>query len=343
MAKRVIRGYWDCPHCNTKGIDGLLDKCPNCGGGKAPDTKYYMKGTNVVTDQELEKAKIGKDENDGKHKEWVCEYCGQLNNYSDTTCAYCGSPKEDAKREYGDTKPKETPVINQPVNKSSILPKLLPILLVILVVLFFPLSKKQTVTALQYESKVYVEESYISHESDWSLPSGATETSQKSEIYGYDQVFDHYETQYVQRSRSVVSGYEEECSYNDNGNGTFTEECHSVPVYETEYYTDTEQVAIYRNEPIYQIKYYYDIERWMDVDTYEYSGSGKQIQYPTGYLLADGQRDTSRDITYYIVLDQTKTVIVDESTYMSHEVGDVIKQTRNLLGMVYSEEVIGNE
>ena len=26
MAERIIRGFWDCPHCGTKGIDGLIDQ-----------------------------------------------------------------------------------------------------------------------------------------------------------------------------------------------------------------------------------------------------------------------------------------------------------------------------
>lgn len=40
---KIIRGYWDCKYCEEKGIDGLLDKCPNCGSGKLEDTVYYMK------------------------------------------------------------------------------------------------------------------------------------------------------------------------------------------------------------------------------------------------------------------------------------------------------------
>ena len=28
--------------CDSKDIDGLLDKCPNCGAGKPIDTKYYI-------------------------------------------------------------------------------------------------------------------------------------------------------------------------------------------------------------------------------------------------------------------------------------------------------------
>ena len=56
MADRVIRGYWDCEHCGTKGIDGLVDICPSCGSGKGKNVRYYMKSVEEVSDQELEAA-----------------------------------------------------------------------------------------------------------------------------------------------------------------------------------------------------------------------------------------------------------------------------------------------
>ena len=54
MADKIIKGYWDCPQCGTKGIDGLLDACPNCGSGKDKNVRYYMKDTNAVSEEERE-------------------------------------------------------------------------------------------------------------------------------------------------------------------------------------------------------------------------------------------------------------------------------------------------
>ena len=92
MANHVIRGYWDCEQCGTKGIDGLADTCPNCGSGKGKHVRYYMKDTEEVSEEELTSAGISKDENDGKHKQWICAYCGFLNKYSATVCGRCAAP-----------------------------------------------------------------------------------------------------------------------------------------------------------------------------------------------------------------------------------------------------------
>lgn len=37
-------GYWDCPFCDTKGIEDIKKECLNCGKPRKEDTKFYMKG-----------------------------------------------------------------------------------------------------------------------------------------------------------------------------------------------------------------------------------------------------------------------------------------------------------
>ena len=101
MAGKIIRGYWDCPQCGMKGIDGLVDTCPGCGAGKDKNVRYYMKAVEEVSEAELNAAGMSSEEADGAHKEWVCPYCGFLNNYSDTTCVRCGADKEEKEQEYG--------------------------------------------------------------------------------------------------------------------------------------------------------------------------------------------------------------------------------------------------
>ena len=58
-----------------------------------------MKDTGIL--DELEEAGISRAECDGKHKDWVCSYCNQLNNWSDETCAACSAPKTESEFEYG--------------------------------------------------------------------------------------------------------------------------------------------------------------------------------------------------------------------------------------------------
>lgn len=119
MADKVVKGYWDCPYCNSREIDGLVDFCPNCGVHKPKDVKYYLKGnvttnttysksqvpdSDVLSEKELEKAGISKEECDGKHKEWVCDFCGSLNNWADNVCSSYGSQKDESDTLYGGEK-----------------------------------------------------------------------------------------------------------------------------------------------------------------------------------------------------------------------------------------------
>ena len=36
--------YWDCPFCDTKGIEDIKKECLNCSKPRKEDTKFYMKG-----------------------------------------------------------------------------------------------------------------------------------------------------------------------------------------------------------------------------------------------------------------------------------------------------------
>lgn len=100
---KIVKGYWKCNYCGTKDIDGLIDICPNCGKQKSHNVKYYMKEGVVeyVTPEQLNNAGIKESECDGDHEDWVCPYCDQLNNYSDTACVACGGLKSEAVYEYG--------------------------------------------------------------------------------------------------------------------------------------------------------------------------------------------------------------------------------------------------
>lgn len=101
--ERILKMYWKCDWCGNKDIDGLVDVCPSCGKQKAADVKYYpIEGRKeYVSGEELHAAGIAKEECDGNHKEWVCIYCQQLNNWADTSCKACGATKAEAKKEYG--------------------------------------------------------------------------------------------------------------------------------------------------------------------------------------------------------------------------------------------------
>ena len=105
----------------------------------------------------------------------------------------------------------------------------------------------------------------------------------------------HYKTVTEQKSRQVLDHYDTSYSYSDNGNGTFKQHENRTPVYHTEYYTESNQEPVYRQDPVFQTKYYYEIERWVDKDSYESSGTDKSPYWNETYLpLADNERDEER-------------------------------------------------
>ncbi|MCR4672574.1 MAG: hypothetical protein K5637_04990 [Lachnospiraceae bacterium] len=353
---KVIRGFWDCPYCKSKHIDGLIDKCPNCGSGKPLDIKYYMDSAeDTVGDEELESAGIGKDENDGQHKEWLCPYCGQLNNWRDKTCVSCGGPRDASDKEYGDKKDDITPEQAQEQamdpyrsgSRRSASPKaliaVLAVIIILMVVMFAPLvHKSETVTGYDWTRTVTVETLTTYHESGWSQPSGAYNVTGQREFYGYEQVIDHYETVAVQRAKTVLAGYDTEITYQDNGNGTFSEIEHQIPRYVTEYYTEYVQQPVYREDPVYATKYYYDIDRWVETATYRSSGNDHDPYWSSEYTLGDNQRDTIRTEYYDIVLtdDSGKTRTLQKSfpEWSSIDPGKQYTVTKSLTGIVYKSE-----
>lgn len=367
MAGRVIRGYWDCAQCGTKGIDGLIDVCPNCGSGKGKDVRYYMKSVEEVSEDELAAAGIGKDESDGQHREWVCAYCGFLNNYADQICTHCGAPKEEKEQDYGgdtseiryekdkhgnlsrkevkEPEPEERyetkPVPPEPVSRPKASPfrwVILAAAAILLAVLFWPHTQAEAITGFSWNRNVTVEELQTFSESGWSMPEGARQTDARRELYGYSQVVDHYETVYETRTRRVLDHYDTSYTYTDNGNGTFTENKVETPVYRTETYEEPVQQAVYRNVPVYQVKYYYDIDRWVVIGDYPTSGEDHEPYWSEEYTLGKNQRDTRRTESYFTTYSETDVERVSYNKWVDQHIGDGIYVTRNKLGMVYSRK-----
>ena len=421
MADRIVRGYWDCPYCDSTDIDGLVDNCPNCGRHKPENTKYHLKGaiphenkiykksvveeSDVLNTEELHKAGISEEECDGNHKEWVCSYCNSLNNWADDICTSCGSPRNEATVEYGmqkrensntDTndfvalsgideetandiedkiKERKPSLANRksfdsvsedkeiadetsenPKDKSNRLSifvsifsfvkdNAIPILLAMLFllcagVLFYPHKETVTVTGFEWARNISIEDLRTVQESDWSVPSGGRVYKEQTELKTYVSVIDHYETKTETKSRQVIDHYDTEYSYSDNGNGTFTEHTKQVPVYKTEYYEETHQEPVYRQDPVYATKYYYDIDKWFDSGRdYPSSGTDQNPYWNTDYTLAEKERDTDRTEKYTVFYDNGKSDDLKLDDWLKRNVGDQYKRTYCLLFTYKTEEL----
>lgn len=81
-----LEGRWDCVYCDTKGIKGLIQTCPNCGKTRGKDTKFYLgDAPRVLT--KAESARVG------TAADWYCDSCDSLNPAANAHCKNCGALK----------------------------------------------------------------------------------------------------------------------------------------------------------------------------------------------------------------------------------------------------------
>ena len=345
---KLVMGYWDCPVCGNKEIRGDVTNCPSCGRARG-DVKFYMKNVeegssreeNDRTDIEYlteEQAKYV-----SKNPDWYCSFCNSLNSDNAQFCSNCGATREDSEANYfARLKKKQEeeaaelaaqPQVSSQPQKSSRKPLVIvAAILLAIVALFVWMNGNKTagdlqVTALNWIRNINIEENRMFSESGWSLPDGAEQTNARQEIHHYDSVLDHYESVDVQRSRQVIDHYETYYTYEDNGNGTFTEVSNQRPVYKTEYYTETVQQPVYRQVPRYATKYYYNIWRWTPSRDVTATGTDHNTEWPVPEL-AENEREGQRTEDYRFTVEHTKekkspeTYRLAESDWMNINVGD---------------------
>ena len=151
-----------------------------------------------------------------------------------------------------------------------------------------------------WRRSIEVEEYKTVRENAWLLPSEGRLVETRREIHHYEQVLDHYEKVQVQKSERYISHYKTEKSYKDLGNGHFDTVTKQVPVYDTRYWTETEQKPVYKSMPVYQTKYYYDIERWVTKEWINAEGTNDNPYWPE-LQLKDLERTGSKREQYVIL------------------------------------------
>ena len=354
---KLVMGYWDCPFCGSKGIRGDVVNCPSCGRARG-DVQFYMKGyTEGEIREENERSDVEYlDEEQAKYvsknPDWYCSFCNSLNSDNAQFCGNCGSSRADSEANYFEMlkKKKEREAAEAAAQPQPAQPKekrrspllIFAVILLAIVAFFVWTNGSKTagdlkVTALNWVRTVNVEENRMFSESGWTLPEGAEQTDSRSELHHYDSVLDHYESVPVQRSRQVLDHYETYYTYQDNGNGTFTEVPHERPVYTTEYYTETVQQPVYVQVPRYQTKYYYNIWRWVPSRDVTASGDDHNTSWPE-VILADNEREGQKSEAYRFTVENTKkageTAVyrLSESDWMNLNAGDHISITAKRSG-----------
>ena len=342
---KLVMGYWDCPVCGNKGIPGNVMNCPSCGRARG-DVRFYMKdGAESSTREENERGDIeylseAEAANASRNPDWYCSFCNSLNRDNAAFCSNCGASREDSESNYFDRlKKKEEaeqaekaaqPQIRTPQKKKSFLPVLL-IIAAVLIGLMVWLNGSSTqgnleVVGTAWSRTIPIEQNRQFTETGWSVPAGGTETGSRQEIHHYDQVLDHYEEVEVQRSRRVLDHYETYYTYSDLGNGSFEEVEHQRPVYETEYYTETESRPVYVSVPRYATKYTYTIWRWVQSREATASGEDHSPYWPETALEENEREGSERTESYSFTVkgekDALSSWLVEESSWEKINPGD---------------------
>ena len=346
MGDRLIMGYWDCPFCGNKGVRGNVMNCPACGRARG-DVRFYMKNAEegaTLTEEQLGSMEyLSEDEaKDFSDKpDWYCSFCNSLNRDNASFCSNCGATREDSEKNYFDVKRQlkekeeaEKAALRQqqpqqPVKRSK---KWLLILaaVVLAIVGFTAFMNGQQKTDAQvadlYWARSVPIEKYVQFsESDWSMPAGAEEVRQAREIHHYQQVPDHVETVQVPRTRQEFDHNETRYRTVDNGNGSFTQEAYTVPVYRTVTYYEDVKKQIYRDEPVYATKYYYTIWRWTQDRVARSEGHDRNTYWPETDLQENEREGAQRGELYVFTVKnakgETSSWRVKEDIWMTLENG----------------------
>lgn len=294
---KLVMGYWDCPVCGSKEIRGDVTNCPSCGRARG-DVQFYMKGYNEgeirEEDERADVEYLNEEQAKyvSKNPDWYCSFCNSLNSDNAQFCGNCGSSRADSESNYFQMLQKkkereaaeaaaqpsqslQAPQKNGSKNRTLLI--VVALALVALLIWFF-LPKNQTgiISGFSWARQILTEEYREVTEEDWDVPLGGTLINQAEKIHHYDTV--QQGTRSERRSRQIIDHYETYYTYQDNGNGTFTEVPHERPVYDTEYYYV--DVPNYIQVPRYQTAYTYKIWRWIDSETFTSSGQDHNPIWP---------------------------------------------------------------
>lgn len=329
---RIVENLWDCQYCGTHGNRGRDYVCPNCGKTRDESVKFYLPGTITYYDKPIEK---GPDwfcpycNSYNKHSAKNCKNCGAekdgTKNYFEILTEQGRTPdlkKEKINSHKENISPMEVvkapimPTVPSPCTYPKVVKKVrhfniqwswqrffaILILLIIIGGIFLAIPRWKTITvdSLEWQREIEIETNTLIEEDDWSVPGDAVEVLYtRREIHHYDHVIDHYQTITETKSRQVLDGYDTYYTYRDLGNGFSEEVEHSTPRYRTEYYTETHEEPVYRDDPVYRTKYYYTVWRYIYDHSETSSGINNEPYWPEYQFVGD-QREGARHEKYIV-------------------------------------------
>lgn len=187
MAIRM--GYWDCPGCSQKRIEGPERQCPGCGAPRNDDVEFYTDDdAPEVTDTALlQRARSGAD--------WQCPFCSSDNPAGTVGCVSCGASDPTARQrevryipDQPEARPHDTPVPGRkrgPLG-AVVVAAVLVLVAVLIWVLFLrsrPLEVE--VKSVTWTKTLQTEELRSETGSAWlgEVPAGASEVSRTTRLH----------------------------------------------------------------------------------------------------------------------------------------------------------------
>lgn len=272
----VFEMWWDCGHCDTKGLLGASNRfCPNCGAQQDAASRYFPPaGQESAANHDFDGADV------------ACPACNTPNGAKAHNCRNCGSPLDGsapvatvADRSSAPKQP--VAAAKKPWPWKWIIGAAVALLLGCCgITMFWTKEIPLTVAGHSWERTIDVETMTATRDSDWcdSMPSDAYGVSRSRK----------------QRSTNKIPDGET-CTTRDvdRGNGTFErrQECKTK----------------YREEPVYDQHCSYTVDRWKVTRTAKAGAAGLDCSWPAVGALRGGaglgaEREGSRGEKYSLQL-----------------------------------------
>lgn len=182
-------------------------------------------------------------------------------------------------------------------------------------------SERLTVTQIEWERTVEIEEYQYNTYSDWTVPADADLLSEEQQIHHYNSVLVGYQQscswQWQQIGTTEQCGYEDSCSsisiydhteticyddgscdyedvYRSEQQCTQNYVCNSVPEYGNVQLC--QDVPQYEEQPVYQTWYTYSLWEWALIQPAQATGNDLNLVWPQ-FVLAENQREKANGKT----------------------------------------------
>jgi hypothetical protein len=334
MPEYTIELLWTCSTCEFPDNLGLSRNCKRCGKTKdAYDVERFpedLTAANALTGEKDQKAKAGPD--------WICKYCGTLQNSLERCCENCGGDKLGTKKLYEnvDTSAVSSATTEEELQKTSKISKLktliqskyiIGLFLVGAFALIFSLIFRTKIVdtqvfAVAWEHNVIIDRYQVYRRDGWDPESKAFDISNEGKrIHHYDRVKvgshrEPYKDRYqcgedCHTVRGSCYTTPIRCSNNKNGSGSCSggdRVC--SPDYRScspKYCTRTAYKTVddFEDQPRYRNWYSWKVWDWGYNRTVKHSGTSIKTSWPKEselvVPLAEGEQERRRQEASYKV------------------------------------------